>query len=1658
MSSIETLIVQIFDRKRQIIDQLKHHKQLYDQHLVSKLLIQGISPPPWLLPLDFPPYSSHFSALDKAGLISGLLHPRPGPAISCPASQGYLYDKAVSAVDTYGADEVCAGNYVSSAGCDEDSSSIIPPHHVDETEDRAGSLLQSHVKDNACELSRAPMSPEKKSCTSTHDAHPNQEQSLVKIQRSRSRQRALEIRKSAKTSGKSRLGISNNVSAPSQSKSCQDDEQFDAPRESPELVRPFSLSSATCYKEDASRGVKSPLDSGCLLTQFTEGDITEERTGDSLNKEKNSSIYVGRITRSRSLGGQSKSASSGSKALEYVAPLDGSIKLTESDKAFALPAGISSWDEEIKTCSVERSPDAPEISQSRNLTINNSVAGTSANKSRLGISNNVSAPSQSKSCPDEEQLDAPRESPELVRPFSLSSTSCYKEEASKEDANNKAEDYESSPQAGKISASSIMSPVILNHVSAPSQNKSCQDDEQLDAPRESPEPVRPFSLSSATCYKEDASKEDANNKAKDCDSSPQGGKILAFSIMSPVVLNHVSAPSESKSCQDDEQLDAPRESPQLVRRFSFSSASCYKEDASKEDANNKAKDCESSPQAGKILAFSIMSPVVLNHVSSPSQSKSGQYEQLDAPRESPELARPLSLSSTTCYKEDASKEDANKKAKDCESSPQAGKISAFSIISPVALSHVSAPSQSKSCQDDDQLDAPRESPECVRPFSFSSATCYKEDASNAVRSPIDSRCLLTQFSNNVVAEVDTGDNLKKEMNSSIYVGRFTRSRSLCRQSKSASSGSKALEYVAQLDGSAELTKSDKAFALTDWDEGIRNCSVERSADAPEIPQSRNLTINSSDASPSANKNCKGDKVNGLRESLQLVKPISTPTDIYNNEEVSMKARSPDYCADKLIQSAHHEAKVEHEEENCESEKSDSIYVGRMTSSSGFCQQSGGVSSESNRQDYSDCYLEKLEVETERNVSELCGASTTGGMVNVQYVVDSSSGPLPGNNKAKDCKNSPQPWKKSAFSIVSPVIDRMDVDEADLAMPDFESFRAQNSGDRFLFEENPLLSSLMEHSSLPEHISSSACFSASVSPLPAACKSSVAIGILNNTDSRSSLDKQQFSSACMRNPSSPYPAACTSRLQPGIYSSVPNGILENIDLRSNLMPVGGVLQRKSLSDIFSFPCNQSGLDYRKPFLSPVKMGSEIITSRSGGSEKVTSGNPELTCFTIMEDPENSEEDVDEAKTGLEGPVINMKSSSIEDPLCNITEKNNTSLVPDNAVEKRFIKSLSKEFGDSEISDVNSQVNDMSHRQSKRITQGKENKGFSIGGNSCSKKTKALSSRFSKPKLSSRSSLRIRGQSMSEKEPKRNNIVSNVKSFVPLVQQKQAAAAAPVKRDIKVKALEAAEAAKRLAEKKEDERRQKKEALKNERARLEQENLKQMELAKKLKAEAKRKREAENAAKKRQRAEEENKERERKRKRVEDARCEQKKAQEKILAWREESRYGAQDEKTLEGEELNKKERKEINGEIEASISIKPANELVDGGSVKNDGSDGIPTLSNNTFTEPSLIGKVDSVVTVENSTPLLNKGDKPIGQNSEEQSYDISPYQCSDDEEEEDDEMPNKKFIPSWASKNSVSLALSSLQHIDPDTIFPPGSFCSLDEVLLPRRLPQDPRK
>ncbi|KFK35137.1 hypothetical protein AALP_AA5G242600 [Arabis alpina] len=70
-----------------------------------------------------------------------------------------------------------------------------------------------------------------------------------------------------------------------------------------------------------------------------------------------------------------------------------------------------------------------------------------------------------------------------------------------------------------------------------------------------------------------------------------------------------------------------------------------------------------------------------------------------------------------------------------------------------------------------------------------------------------------------------------------------------------------------------------------------------------------------------------------------------------------------------------------------------------------------------------------------------------------------------------------------------------------------------------------------------------------------------------------------------------------------------------------------------------------------------------------------------------------------------------------------------------------------------------------------------------------------------------------------------------------------------------------------------------------------------------------------------------------------------------------------------------------------------------------------------------------------------------GKRSEE-SYDVSPYKCSDDEDDEEDDyanLQNHKFVPTWASKSNILLPVISQQNLDSDIIFPLKTFSNLSQ-------------
>ncbi|CAN8248320.1 unnamed protein product [Cochlearia groenlandica] len=467
-----------------------------------------------------------------------------------------------------------------------------------------------------------------------------------------------------------------------------------------------------------------------------------------------------------------------------------------------------------------------------------------------------------------------------------------------------------------------------------------------------------------------------------------------------------------------------------------------------------------------------------------------------------------------------------------------------------------------------------------------------------------------------------------------------------------------------------------------------------------------------------------------------------------------------------------------------------------------------------------------------------------------------------------------------------------------------------------------------------------------------------------------------------------------------------------------------------------------------------------TLKSLSSEKRVRETPDLP--SISEESENSDEEDDNLSTDTVKSLSSEKrGSSIPDLPCiaeeneNIdemskavsetldTEKENVSaegkpLGDDNEDPMKFIPTVSDariHVDRQSLDSVDTAFSFSAKCESVGSRVRKHNVGmqrFTGGG----RNGKPPNSRASKPKLSCNSSLRSR---LPDKEPRSNNIVSNITSFVPLVQrQKPPAQLFTGKRDVKVKALEAAEASKRLAEQKENDRKIKKEAMKLERATREQENLRKQEMEKKKKEEDRKKKEAEMAWKqemekkkkeeerkrkgfemadrKRQREDEDKKLKDAKRLRIAEIQRQQKDADHKLQAEKELKRQA------MDAKIKAQKELKEDKGKANTRIpEMRPkSNSSDDTNASRNFRDDDFKVISNQ--------GKMS------------------------EESYDMSPFKCSDDEEEDDDDdnVSNRKFVPTWASKSNILDAVISQLDIDPYMIFAPESFCDC-KVLVPQK-------
>ncbi|TYK07975.1 titin-like protein [Cucumis melo var. makuwa] len=385
--------------------------------------------------------------------------------------------------------------------------------------------------------------------------------------------------------------------------------------------------------------------------------------------------------------------------------------------------------------------------------------------------------------------------------------------------------------------------------------------------------------------------------------------------------------------------------------------------------------------------------------------------------------------------------------------------------------------------------------------------------------------------------------------------------------------------------------------------------------------------------------------------------------------------------------------------------------------------------------------------------------------------------------------------------------------------------------------------------------------------------------------RASILEKICKSACIDSPLSSSSESFKLNKVADLYHSLSNGLLESVDLKSKLLMkdqnkllkdgsnfLNGEVNcspHGSFSDCLKSTGSHSASDVRRPFASPFGKLLDRNSLNSSSSGKRSSPNIELPC--ISEEAESIEE--------IDNEFAKDMKSNKRVPLVDVTENANVSVTVPEAV--MFADRLSLESLNTELSNAgthNRTKENLANQKNSKRKYLNEAVDLDIlpGANGAKRVTRSSYNRFSRSDLSCKENFR-KGSRFSGKETKHKNIVSNITSFIPLVQQREAATILKGKRDVKVKAIEAAEAAKRLAEKKENERQMKKEALKLERARMEQDNLRQIELEKKKKEEERKKkeeemkkREADKAEKKRQREEEERKEKERKRMRVEEVR--------------------------------------------------------------------------------------------------------------------------------------------------------------------------------------------
>ncbi|KAL6656198.1 hypothetical protein ACP70R_007024 [Stipagrostis hirtigluma subsp. patula] len=420
--------------------------------------------------------------------------------------------------------------------------------------------------------------------------------------------------------------------------------------------------------------------------------------------------------------------------------------------------------------------------------------------------------------------------------------------------------------------------------------------------------------------------------------------------------------------------------------------------------------------------------------------------------------------------------------------------------------------------------------------------------------------------------------------------------------------------------------------------------------------------------------------------------------------------------------------------------------------------------------------------------------------------------------------------------------------------------------------------------------------------------------------------------------------------------------------------GSFSSSDALASCSSNACNkeENGENPLTPAVQKYSLGK--LSARAGSGTEHMGSIPELSCFRIDEDSGIGEEN--EYQDKLPESVGNQRQSgrkALNDitGLCQNAE--NSALCSLGILDTGNID-LTTETCSSEFNHHAELTDNCDNMKSK------ENCAPLVKREG--KMSHSLHNRLSKTEVIHNRIQRNTSEANLRKRSKPSNIVANVASFIPLVKPKLQSTTACLKKDVRVKALEAAEAAKRLEEKKQNEREMRKAAAKLEREKLKQEK----ELKQKQEQEHKKKLDTDVAARKRQRDEDERREKERKRKCAEETRKQQKQPMD---------RRHANDEKDAHPKASNNKELRKNLSEVVKS-QVKPY-ETTD--------------LGNN-----AIKSNNEKVMLVDERPASSQFHVKENIPNNPEESYMMSPYKDSDEEDDEHEEQSRRKrkLIPSWA--------------------------------------------